>query len=212
MPRSNAYSGARPRAEQADRVGLKQPPSAISPRNEFHSVRDAEDEHGSVVILSSGADGAETKELRCREVDGIAPHPTNVEAGHRQAAVSRRIGTSDDRSPRRHHPGHDGEDPWSIGGHLHHRPKTQFGVRGDCTTDGGAACLRRFRPGQHVHIATLRYAPVDRWFTVTFEMRRVAVLKLRNPRQVLGGTDGTTAPFTDEVSAWSIVALNGSGS
>ena len=57
-------------------------------------------------------------------------------------------------------------------------------------------------------IATLGYAPVDEWFTVTFEMRRVPVVKLRNARQVLGGTDGTMAPFIEEVSAWSIVALN----
>jgi hypothetical protein len=172
------------------------------------------------------------------------------------------------------------DTPWSIGGRLHHHPKTQFGIQGGCTTDGDVAYLQRFAPGQHVHIgtdipvpgndasvtitmrlstlpalegpymqlfqgtpsdgvapasvvelridenrllttglfqdratiATLGYAPVDRWFTVTFEMRRVPVAKLRNARQVLGGTDGTMAPFTEEVSAWSIVALNGGGS
>jgi hypothetical protein len=60
-------------------------------------------------------------------------------------------------------------------------------------------------------IATLGIAPVGRWFTVTFEMQRVPVAKLRNPRQVLGGTDGTLAPFTEQVSAWSIVALNEGG-
>ena len=51
----------------------------------------------------------------------------------------------------------------------------------------------------------LGVAPVDAWFTVTFAMPHIPSGRLRNPRQTIGGTDGTLAPFVQEVSFWSIV-------
>lgn len=50
----------------------------------------------------------------------------------------------------------------------------------------------------------LEAAPIGEWFDLSFAIEPVPAGKLRNPRQTLGGTAGTLAPWIQEVRSWTI--------